>query len=399
MNKEHLRKCIRAIALSILFSGLGQIIAIFLDKAFNLGLTKLEKSFLMIIITSFSVLLLFPKVFKIPHGKQSIKNWLTGIGLYFPDRIHKHVLLGFLLGIVSLAGMLLGSVLTGKYVFDLSNISFGHLVFSLTPGIWEEVLFRGVIMIVLVQFFGNLKKAFWWQVVIFALCHISGFELISFAELVSVAIIGITFSLAAVKTRTLVAGIIYHYIHDAFLLLVQNPGGNYYGFGDNFLFYAFLWSAMFLNMMIIVLVTDRFGVVGNKRPYLSHGTDDSFAFLTANRQRSKKAEKIERLALLIYAFTLLSSSIDKPYVEINFISILQFLIVLLNIVGFIFYNKIGKLIVYFVFMLNSVGSIISGYENYLGGSQKAYIIHYLVGVLYFIMAIFFLIMHNHRKKN
>ena len=162
MDKLKFKKCVRAIALSILFSGLGQIIALLLDRTFDLGLTKLEKSILMIVVTSFAVLLLFPKVFKIPHGKQSIKNWLTSIGLYFPDKIHNHILLGLLLGIVSLTGMLLGSVLTGKYVFDLSNISLGHLIFSLTPGIWEEVLFRGVIMIVLVQFFGKLKKAFWW---------------------------------------------------------------------------------------------------------------------------------------------------------------------------------------------------------------------------------------------
>jgi len=353
----------------------------------------------MIVITSFAVLLLFPKVFKIPHGKQSVKNWLTGIGLYFPDKIHNHIILGVLLGIISLAGMLSGSLLTGKYVFDFSNISLGHLIFSLTPGIWEEVLFRGVIMIALIQYFRDLKKAFWWQVVIFALCHVSGFDLKSLPELISVAIIGITFSLTAVKTRALIAGIIYHYIHDAFLFIVQNPGGNYYGFEDNVTFYIFLWSAMLLNMMIIVLFTDRLGVTGNKRPYFIDGTSDSLAFLTTNRQRSKKAKKRERLALLMYAVAILSTFMDKPFWGMDFITISKFVLVLLNIGGFILYQKAGRLIVLIVFVLNSVGSILTGYEYYLGGSQRVYIIYYLIGVLYFIMAGFFMVMHTHWKEN
>lgn len=276
MKTDSLRYGIRSIALSVVFAMIGSVFVLLLTKLLGIELSKIQKGLVAFLATTILSLILFPKVFKIPFGKQTIIEWLSNLGIYFPQKFTHHILLGVLLGVISLSGMLIASLITGKYEFNLSNLSLGHFIFCLTPGIWEEIFFRGVIMIVLISIFKNLRKAFWWQVFIFAACHFKSISFTGGIEIVSVFIIGIAFTLLAVKTRCLIAGIIYHYIHDAFLYLVQNPGGKYFGFEDQFTFYVFLWSAMLINIVIINLATDGLKIKGNKRIYAIDAIDDNF---------------------------------------------------------------------------------------------------------------------------
>ena len=55
--------------------------------------------------------------------------------------------------------MIIASYYIGNYIPTFSTISLAQAVFSLTPGIWEEILFRGVIMIVLLRLTKSFKKA------------------------------------------------------------------------------------------------------------------------------------------------------------------------------------------------------------------------------------------------
>jgi hypothetical protein len=54
-------------------------------------------------------------------------------------------------------------------------------------------------------------------------------------------ILAAVFVYTAYKTRTLIAGIVFHFLHDALLYLVQVPGGEYIGFGENLAFFLALW--------------------------------------------------------------------------------------------------------------------------------------------------------------
>lgn len=65
---------------------------------------------------------------------------------------------------------------------------------------------------------------------------------------------------AAYKTRSLVAGIVFHYLHDAFLFFVQPPESAYTGVVDQVLFYALLWSMVGLGCLFTKLATERLGV-------------------------------------------------------------------------------------------------------------------------------------------
>jgi membrane protease YdiL (CAAX protease family) len=261
MNASTIRKNIRSIALTVAFSSIGFVLIFILKKLLHIDLSKLEMSVIAFVITSLSALLLFPKVFKIPFGKVSVTEFIQRIGLKIPQKPYRFVLLGIIAALISLTGMLIGSILTGKYVFDRSTINLAHAIFSLTPGIWEEVFYRGILIIVLLQLTKSYKKAFFFQIIIFGLAHIKGFDFPSLIDAFSVALIAIAFTYLAYKTKSLIPGIIFHYLHDTFLFTVQLPDGEYVGFQENALFYAALWLSILAVVGVAKKLSENYHIV------------------------------------------------------------------------------------------------------------------------------------------
>ena len=258
-----MRQTVRSIALPVAFSGIGLAIVFVLKKLLHVDLSKLELSIIAFITTSLSILLLFPKVFKIPFGKVSIGDFVKNVGLSIPRKTYKYVLLGIMAALFTLSGMLIGSILTGKFAFSLATITLAQAVFSLTPGIWEEVLFRGVMMIVLLRLTKSFKKACIIQIVIFGLAHIKGADLLSLVDSFSVMLLAVAFTYIAYKTRSLIPGIIFHCLHDTFLFFVQLPDGEYSGFRDNALFYGGLWIATALAAVCIKMLSEKCSIVND----------------------------------------------------------------------------------------------------------------------------------------
>lgn len=267
MKAKTVMKNIRTIALTVAFSSIGFLVAFLLKKLLNIDLSKLEMAIIGFVITSLCALLLFPKVFKIPFGKVSIKEFIRRVGLKPPQKSVRFVLLGIVAAAISLSGMLIGSILTGKYVFDSSTINLNQAIFSLTPGIWEEVFFRGILMIVLLQITKSLKKAALFQVIIFALGHIKGLDFSALIEIFSVALLAVAFTYIAYKTKSLIPGIVFHYLHDTFLFAVQLPGGEYNGFQEKALFYSGLWLAVLVIIGVTKLLSEKYKVVNNYNFY------------------------------------------------------------------------------------------------------------------------------------
>jgi membrane protease YdiL (CAAX protease family) len=87
----------------------------------------------------------------------------------------------------------------------------------------------------------------------------------------SVAIIAVGFTYIAYKTKSLIPGMIFHYLHDTFLFAVQLPGGEYAGFRDNMFFYAGLWTSVLLSMAMTKLLVERFHIVSPYDFYAIHG--------------------------------------------------------------------------------------------------------------------------------
>ncbi|MFA7289809.1 MAG: CPBP family intramembrane glutamic endopeptidase [Melioribacteraceae bacterium] len=263
MDLPAFRKTVREIILPLGFTAIGLGFAFLLKKLLHLDLSKLELSVIAFIVTSISVLWLFPRVFKIPFGKVSISNFVKKVGLKKPKRVYLFVLLGVIAAFFTLSGMLLGSILTGKYIFSFSTITVTQAVFSLTPGIWEEVLCRGVIMIVVLRITKSYKKALIIQIFLFGIVHIKGIDLLSFVDAFSVVIIAIAFTYIALKTKSLIPGIIFHYLHDTLLFAVQLPDDNYIGFYDNALFYSALWLSVAISIVVVKKLVEKYSIVSD----------------------------------------------------------------------------------------------------------------------------------------
>lgn len=252
-----IREVIKQIALTITFSAIGLLISLLIEMLFKIELSKITTAVIAFVISALAAVVLFPRVFGIPFGKTSYREFAHGIGFYLPKDGWKHIGLGLILAACTLSGMLVGSILTGEYVLDVANITLSQAVFALVPGVWEEVFFRGVLMVVLLRVTKSLKKAFFAQCVLFALCHIKGTNLYAFVEVFSVFLIAIGFTYAAYRTRSLVAGIVFHYFHDTLLFFVQSPGSEHFSVQQHALFYGGLWIMVGIGCLITEVASQR----------------------------------------------------------------------------------------------------------------------------------------------
>jgi len=163
--------------------------------------------------------------------------------------------------------MLIGSLLSGRYQLDWSTVNVAQTVFSISPGLWEEFFFRGVVMFVLLRATGSLRRAALIQIVLFGLAHIKGYDLCAWIDVFSVVILAFAFTYTAHKTGALVAGIVFHFLHDALLFLPQLPGGEYVGAVETTAFYASLWTMVGVGCIVVRLSSDGLGVKATRELY------------------------------------------------------------------------------------------------------------------------------------
>ncbi len=260
MHGKKIRAVVRSIALTVVFPGLGFLICLLAKMIFKIEVTRLASSLVNWSIAAFAALFLFPQIFGIPFGRIRTQDFTKKIGLYPSPNTWRHVLLGMALALCTLSGMLFASILTGKYELSFKSVTVTHLVFCLNPGIWEEVFYRGIQMMILLRLTKSLKMAAGIQIVIFGLSHFKGISLSSGIDLVSVMIMGIGFTYTAYKTRSLIAAMVFHYLHDALLFVVQVPGSVQTRVLDKVLFYTFLWSMVGLGCLVTKLAAEKFKV-------------------------------------------------------------------------------------------------------------------------------------------
>jgi len=285
--RKFLKEKVRPIALTIAFPVMGFVICLFVEVFFKIEIPRLVSSIVNLAVGAFAAFFLFPRVFGIPFGKIKTRDFNERIGFRLPDSTWKHVLLGVILALCTLSGMLIASILAGEYALDLGTITLTHSVFSLNPGIWEEVFYRGILMMVLLRSTRSLRRAAIIQVVLFGLSHVKGVDIPSLVEVVSVVIIAVGFTYTAYKTRSLIAGMVFHYLHDAFLFFVQPPGGMYAGVVAKVLLYAMLWSMVGLGCLATRLAAERLEVRASTDLYTLEKVQprDNIEFGTVSRSR------------------------------------------------------------------------------------------------------------------
>ena len=266
-RSELMKDTVRPIALASVSVAFGSLLVLILEVSLDLEVSKVFSSVIIFAFAAFAAFFLFPKKLRLPFGDVSWSEYMHRLGFYLPQKAWKHILLGSLLAVCTLSGMLIGSLLSGRYELDWSTVNIPHIIFSVNPGLWEEFFHRGVIMFLLIGATRSVWRAGLIQIVLFGLMHIKGFDPWAWVDVISVMVIAAAFTYAAYKTGTLVAGIVFHFLHDVFLFLPQVPDGEYFGLFENVAFYASLWLMVGVGCMVIRFSADKFGVKAAEELY------------------------------------------------------------------------------------------------------------------------------------
>lgn len=257
------------IAVAFVFVSFGFLLRLLLNMALDIKISVLFASVLNFGLAAIGAFVVFPKGIKQPFGKVSLTEYTHRLGLYLPTKAWKHIALGVVLALCTLGGMLAGSLLTGRYVLNWHVINLEHLVFSLNPGFWEEFFFRGIIMVVLLRRVRTVRQAALIQIVLFGLTHVKGLDVWAWVDVASVMILSVAFVYTAYKTRTLLAGIVFHFLHDSLLYVVQVSGGEYIGLWENMAFFVALWVMVGVACLVVKVATERFGVRSETELYVA----------------------------------------------------------------------------------------------------------------------------------
>lgn len=267
-RSSFMKNMVRPIALAWVAIGSGGLVSLILEMALDIQLTKITTSLITLVIAAFAAFFLFPKILKQPFETTSLTRYLRQIGFYLPGGAWKHILLGIVLAACTLLGMLTGSLLSSRYVFDPNTINMTQIIFSINPGIWEEFFYRGVIMFLFLKATQSFKRAAILQIVLFGLTHIKGFDIWSWVDVISVMVLAVAFTYAAYKTRTLIAGIAFHFVHDALLFVPQVPGADHVGLTENLAFFGCLWGMTVIGLFLIKVASEKWGIAAQDELYI-----------------------------------------------------------------------------------------------------------------------------------
>jgi membrane protease YdiL (CAAX protease family) len=266
-KRDFIKDIVRPIGVSWVAIAFGSLLALILEMFLDLEVPTLVASGITFVFAVFVAFYLFPQTLKSPFGDLDLSTYLHRLGFYLPQNAWKHILLGTVLAICTLSGMLIGSLLTGRYELDWSTVDLNHILFSINPGIWEEFFFRGVILLLLLRVTGSIRQAALIQMVLFGLTHIKGTDLAAWADVLTVMILAVGFTYTAYKTRTLIAGIVFHFLHDAFLFLPQVPGVELFGISEYIAFNGSLWIMVGVGCLLTKIASDRLGVKAEDELY------------------------------------------------------------------------------------------------------------------------------------
>jgi membrane protease YdiL (CAAX protease family) len=154
-----------------------------------------------------------------------------------------------------LSAILLATLLTGHFILDWSTVPALRWLKGLTRGIWEEVFFRGIILVLFMRRYSQ-RKAIFFSVLVFALAHLGELSLDAIIDVISIFFMGLLFTYLVLKTGSLLPGIIFHYVHDIFVLLVQNAPGADQRLASGLL-YTFLWIALIIGAIATKMIVER----------------------------------------------------------------------------------------------------------------------------------------------
>ena len=228
---------ILVIIVYIIFIILGEVLSMIISSFLedNALLYQIIRFAILFLLNSCVWFWLVPNVMLLPAGKVTFDKYVNTIRLdkhsYRP--FAKNILYSFLCVVIFCFGFLIASLLTGEYTFEISRIlglpdNQGNLksfafVFNLIPGIFEEVAFRGVVLVLLLRKYSE-KISIIISAVIFGVSHlintlVSGFSWNTLTQVITGILIGAFFAYLVIKSGTLLITIVIHYIYNSVSIL------------------------------------------------------------------------------------------------------------------------------------------------------------------------------------
>ncbi|MHA2163775.1 MAG: hypothetical protein ACXABF_15270 [Candidatus Thorarchaeota archaeon] len=113
----------------------------------SLGADMVSGFLLRFSIRAVLFLCIAPFVLKIPNGQRTFREYLNDIGLIKYRHARRNAILAVVSTMLLLAGLLLAALAYGNFVFDLSVIHPDNspvLLISINAGLWEEIMWRGI---------------------------------------------------------------------------------------------------------------------------------------------------------------------------------------------------------------------------------------------------------------
>ncbi|NPD88589.1 MAG: CPBP family intramembrane metalloprotease [Asgard group archaeon] len=193
-------------------------------------------------INLFVILLVFflvivPFLFRIPERNQTYLQFLKKIKLIKIQPIIAVLGLGITTGVIFLVFLLLSSLVSvaiigGELILDFRLLWVGYgfseyLYRALIPGIWEEVAFRGIVLVLLLKKYSK-QNSIIINSILFGLFHLINLVNMRYSiypEVVAINVIfqviyttaaGFVFAYLFVKTESLIPSILSHFTLDAF---------------------------------------------------------------------------------------------------------------------------------------------------------------------------------------
>lgn len=162
---------------------------------------------------------------RLPRGKRSFSDYLADIRLKMPENISQILILSFV-GYLLFAGcQLVGSLIyysfhPGSFVFDLSKQSLLQSG-SLNAGIFEEIIFRGVILTLLLDKLSE-NKAILISAIAFAGIHLLNLlnpnhqgMIWILAQVTWAFALGVMYAYLVIRINSILPAIILHYLINA----------------------------------------------------------------------------------------------------------------------------------------------------------------------------------------
>jgi membrane protease YdiL (CAAX protease family) len=198
-----------------------------------------------------------PRLLGVPYGRKPVRDYLRDIRLSPAAPVARNVALGLCLAALTLGAILAATLLTGQFALDWSMAPGLRWVKGLTRGVWEEVFFRGILLALLVRVY-PVRAAVLWSSAVFAVVHLNTGDLspAALVDILSIFFMALLFTFVVLRTGSLLAAIVFHYVHDVFVDLVQNAPGANEALAATLL-YAFLWAALAAGAWVTATVVKR----------------------------------------------------------------------------------------------------------------------------------------------